>query len=80
MLFNGHHHMVYLDFMVEEWQGTLQLDGEELSQGQWLLPQDALALPLTHTTRRLVEYYAEVGPNGPVRYLPDNAQANVEAD
>jgi len=32
----------------------------------------ALALRLTYTTRRLVEYYAEVGPDGPVRYLPDD--------
>ena len=50
----------------------LHLDGEELSEGQWLLPEDALALPLTHTTRRLLEYYAEVGPDGPVRYLADD--------
>jgi len=46
--------------------------GEELSEGQWLPPADALALPLTHTTRRLVEHYAKVGPGGPVRYLPDD--------
>ena len=76
---NGHHHMVYLDFMVEEWQGTLQLDGEELSDGRWLTIEDALALPLTHTTRRLIERYAQIGPDGPARYQPDDAQA-VETD
>lgn len=69
---DGHHHLVYLDFLVEGWEGTLQLDGEELSEGQWLLPEDALALPLTHTTRRLIEYYAKVGPGGPARYQPDD--------
>ncbi len=69
---DGRHHLVYLDFLVEGWEGTLQLDGEELSEGQWLLPKDALALPLTHTTRRLIEYYAKVGPGGPARYQPDD--------
>ncbi len=69
---DGHHHLVYLDFLVEDWEGTLQLDGEELSEGQWLLPADALTLPLTHTTRWLITYYAEVGPDGPVRYRPDD--------
>ncbi len=34
----------------------------------------ARTLPLTHTTRRLIEYYAEVGPDGPARYLPDDVQ------
>jgi 8-oxo-dGTP pyrophosphatase MutT (NUDIX family) len=68
---DGRHHLVYLDFVVDGWEGTLQLDGEELTDGRWLLPGDALALRLTHTTRRLIEYYAEVGPGGPVRYLPD---------
>jgi mutator protein MutT len=69
---DGHHHLVYLDFVVDGWEGTLQLDGVELSEGHWLLPEDALDLPLTHTTRRLIERYAEVGPDGPVRYLPDD--------
>jgi len=75
---DGSHHLVYLDFVVNDWKGTLRLDGEELSEGQWLLPKDALALPLTHTTRRLVEYYAKVGPNGPVRYLPDDVPAGSD--
>jgi nucleoside triphosphatase len=74
---DGSHHLVYLDFLVEGWEGALQLDGEELSEGQWLLPEDALALPLTYTTHRLVEYYAEAGPDGPVRYLPDDGQKIV---
>ena len=72
---DGRHHLVYLDFLVDGWKGALQLDGEELSEGRWLLPKEALALPLTHTTRRLVEYYAGVGPQGPVRYLPDDVPA-----
>lgn len=71
---DGLHHLVYLDFLVDEWEGALQLDGDELSEGRWLLPQDALSLPLTYTTRRLIEYYIEVGPRGPVRYLPDDAE------
>jgi 8-oxo-dGTP pyrophosphatase MutT (NUDIX family) len=70
---DGHHHLVYLDFLVQGWKGTLQLDGEELSDGQWLTVEDALALPLTHTTRRLIERYAQVGPDGPARYQPDDA-------
>lgn len=60
---DGLHHLVYLDFLVDEWEGALQLDGDELSEGRWLLPQDALSLPLTYTTRRLIEYYIEVGPS-----------------
>ncbi len=69
---DGRHHLVYLDFVVDEWEGTLQLDGVELSAGKWLRPEDALTLPLTYTTRRLVEYYVEVGPDGPACYLPDD--------
>ena len=76
---DGRHHLVYLDFLVQGWEGTLQLDGEELSDGRWLPPEDALALPLTHTTRRLIERYAQVGPDGPARYQPDDAQG-VETD
>ena len=72
---DGRHHLVYLDFCVDGWEGTLQLDGDELSEGHWLPPQDALSLPLTHTTRRLIEYYIKVGPDGPVRYLPDDLEA-----
>ena len=69
---DGRHHLVYLDFLVQGWEGTLQLDGEELSDGRWLLPEEeALALPLTHTTRRLIEHYVQVGPDGPVCYRPD---------
>jgi len=68
---DGRHHLVYLDFVVDEWEGTLKLDGVELSAGKWLSLRDVLALPLTYTTRRLIEYYIKVGPNGPVRYLPD---------
>jgi len=69
---DGHHHLVYLDFLVEGWEGALQLDGEELSEGQWLLPEDALTLPLTHTTRCLIEHYVHAGPGGPVCYVPDD--------
>jgi 8-oxo-dGTP diphosphatase len=69
---DGQHHLVYLDFLVEGWEGALQLDGEELFAGQWLLPEDALALPLTETTRRLIAHYAAAGPDGPVTYLPDD--------
>lgn len=68
---DGRHHLVYLDFLVDGWEGTLR-DSDELSEGEWLLPEDALALPLTFTTRRLVEYYAQVGADGPVRFLPDD--------
>ncbi|MEA3342251.1 MAG: NUDIX domain-containing protein, partial [Chloroflexota bacterium] len=68
---DGHHHLVYLDFVVDEWEGVLQLDGVELSAGKWLSLRDTLALPLTYTTRRLIEHYIKVGPNGPIRYLPD---------
>jgi len=67
---DGRHHLVYLDFCVEGWEGTLQLDENELSEGQWVSVQEALSLPLTPSTRGLIEYYAEVGPGGPARYLP----------
>ena len=74
---DGRRHLVYLDFLVEDWEGTLQLDGKELPDGRWLLPEDALALPLTHTTRRLVEHYAKVGPDGPARYQPDDVSTSA---
>jgi nucleoside triphosphatase len=72
---DGRHHLVYLDFLVEAWEGTLQLDGDELYDGQWVSPQEALDLQLTDTTRRLIEYYVAVGRDGPVRYLPDDLVA-----
>jgi mutator protein MutT len=68
---DGHHHLVYLDFLVADWEGTLQLDGEELYEGQWVTPADALALPLSDTTRRLIEYYVQVGHDGPISYYED---------
>ena len=76
---DGRHHLVYLDFLIDGWEGTLQ-DSDELSEGEWLPPKDAMALPLTHTTRRLIEYYAEVGNDGPVRFRPDDAPAQEQAD
>jgi len=68
---DGHHHLVYLDFLVEAWEGTLQLDGVELYDGQWIPPEEALTLPLADTTRQLVEYYARTGRDSPVVYLED---------
>ena len=44
----------------------------EMSRHPELIVGALLALPLTFTTRRLVEYYAEVGADGPVRFLPDD--------
>lgn len=70
---DGHHHLVYLDFLVEAWEGTLQLDGEELYDGRWMRPEDALDLELADSTRRLIEHYIEVGRDGPIRYIPDDA-------
>jgi 8-oxo-dGTP diphosphatase len=70
---DGRRHLVYLDFLVEGWEGALQLDGDELSDGLWLSPEEALALPLTVTTRRLVAHYAQVGRDGVACYLPDDA-------
>jgi hypothetical protein len=58
-----------LDFLVEEWEGTLQLDGVELYDGQWISPKEALNLPLADTTRRLIAYYAKAGRNGPISYI-----------
>jgi 8-oxo-dGTP pyrophosphatase MutT (NUDIX family) len=70
---DGRRHLVYLDFLIEGWEGALQLDGEELSNGLWLPPEEALALPLTVTTRRLVVHYAHAGRDGAACYLPDGA-------
>ena len=54
---DGTHHLVYLDFLVDRWTGQLRLDGEELTDGLWVLPEAALDLPLTLTTRQAIEYY-----------------------
>lgn len=69
---DGRRHLVYLDFLVEGWEGVLQLDGEELSDGRWLPPEEALALPLTVTTRCLVAHYTRVGRDGAACYLLDD--------
>jgi len=68
---DGQHHLVYLDFLVEEWEGTLQLDGVELYDGQWVSPEEALNLQLADTTRRLVVYYTKAGRKGPVSYIEE---------
>ena len=67
---DGTHHLVYLDFLVDGWQGELQLDGVELSEGLWAAPQDALDLPLAQTTRRLIEFYLDGGREAGCRYVP----------
>jgi ADP-ribose pyrophosphatase YjhB (NUDIX family) len=54
---DGTHHLVYLDFLVDCWEGELRLDEEELTDGRWLDPKAALALPLTFTTRQAIEFY-----------------------
>lgn len=68
---DGRHHLVYLDFLVEDWEGTLQLDGVELYDGRWVSPEEALSLPLADTTRRLVEYYVKAGRDEPAPYIED---------
>jgi nucleoside triphosphatase len=68
---DGRHHLVYLDFLVEDWEGTLQLDGVELYDGQWVSPEEALSLSLADTARRLIEHYVQIGRNGPVVYRED---------
>jgi len=60
---DGRHHLVYLDFVVEAWQGDMQLDGQELSDGLWIAPQAALDLPLTRTTRQAIEFLLAHGDN-----------------
>ena len=67
---DGTHHLVYLDFLVDRWTGELQLDGEELNDGRWLTPQAALKLPLTLTTRHLVEFFVAHGGDGACLYEP----------
>mgnify|MGYP001087407919 CR=1 FL=1 len=68
---DGRHHLVYLDFLVEDWTGSLQLDGVELYDGLWGAPKEALSLPPADTTRQLIEYYAQAGRDGPVVYRED---------
>jgi len=65
---DGTHHLVYLDFVVDRWEGELQLDGEELHDGLWLSPQAALDLPLTLTTRQAIQCYLEHRGTGACRY------------
>jgi len=67
---DGLHHLVYLDFLVDRWTGQLQLDGEELTDGLWVAPQTALALPLTLTTRQAIEYYLAHGDDKACGYDP----------
>lgn len=67
---DGMHHLVYLDFLVDGWQGELQLDGEELNDGIWLAPEAALGLPLTFTTRQAIELYLAQGDDGQCLYDP----------
>jgi mutator protein MutT len=67
---DGTHHLVYLDFVVDGWTGTLQLDGEELNDGRWLAPEAALDLPLTRTTRQAIAYYLAHRDDGTCGYQP----------
>lgn len=67
---DGSHHLVYLDFVVDGWTGALQLDGEELNDGVWAVPEAALDLPLTLTTRQAIEYYLAHGRDSGCRYEP----------
>lgn len=67
---DGRRHLVYLDFIVDGWTGTLQLDGEELNDGVWAAPQAALDLPLTLTTRQAIECYLAYGRDGGCGYEP----------
>ena len=67
---DGSHHLVYLDFLVDRWTGQLQLDGEELTDGLWVLPEAALDLPLTLTTRQAIEYYLAHRDDGVCLYDP----------
>jgi 8-oxo-dGTP pyrophosphatase MutT (NUDIX family) len=67
---DGNHHLVYLDFLIDTWHGDLQLDGEELNDGRWLLPEEALALTLTITTRQAIEHFVAHGPPGRDPYQP----------
>jgi nucleoside triphosphatase len=67
---DGTHHLVYLDFVVDGWTGDLKLDGEELADGVWATPEDALALPLTFTTRQAIEFYLAHRDNLGCLYQP----------
>jgi nucleoside triphosphatase len=67
---DGNHHLVYLDFLVDRWTGALQLDEEELTDGLWLEPEAALALPLTYTTRQAIEFYLAHRDDGVCDYDP----------
>ena len=67
---DGSHHLVYLDFLVDRWAGELRLDGEELTDGLWILPGAALDLPLTLTTRQAIEYYLAHRDDGACLYDP----------
>lgn len=67
---DGSHHLVYLDFLVDRWTGELQLDGEELTDGLWILPEAALDLALTLTTRQAIEYYLTHRDDGACLYDP----------
>lgn len=67
---DGSHHLVYLDFLVDRWTGQLQLDGVELTDGLWILPEAALELPLTLTTRQAIEYYLAHRNDGTCLYDP----------
>jgi len=67
---DGAHHLVYLDFVVDRWTGDLQLDGVELTAGLWLLPEAALDLPLTFTTRQAIEFCLARGADGACDYQP----------
>jgi ADP-ribose pyrophosphatase YjhB (NUDIX family) len=67
---DGAHHLVYLDFVVNDWTGDLKLDGEELSDGLWLPPEAALELPLTLTTRQAIESYVAHQEDKTCHYEP----------
>ena len=67
---DGTHHLVYLDFLVDHWEGNLQLDGVELSDGLWVTPKAALDLPLTLTTRQAIDFYLIHRDDGRCSYDP----------
>jgi ADP-ribose pyrophosphatase YjhB (NUDIX family) len=67
---DGTHHLVYLDFVVNDWTGELQLDGEELNDGLWIRPEAALGLPLTLTTRQVIESFLARGIDTTCDYEP----------
>jgi nucleoside triphosphatase len=67
---NGSHHLVYLDFVVDDWTGELQLDGVELNDGLWTTPEAALDLLLADTTRQAIEALLEYRSGGQCGYQP----------